>query len=513
MKLKKVFVVLLAIMLLTTALSGCGDKTSQTPNESNVTSEPTEEETVVEQEIKEIIVTYLTLGTTPKDLELVQDAVNEITEKEIGVRVKFYPISAFDTVTNYGVLIAGGEQIDLMMLILTPMQGFVSNGSLMPLDALIETYGSDLVPFDEQYGIFGKLNDEIYTIMPAGAAGGQGTYLMKKDVFASAGLEEKEGLYTYEDLTQIFAAVKEANPDMYPYGATGPNSKANYSQFQFFHMVDRVGGYESGVLMDTESTQLVNMFETQEYYDFLKNVRMWFEAGYVLPDAATNVTPYDSLIKAGTIAGYPMANAPTIVGTSEASWGGAVSLITTEKYRTSNFITGGWAVPITSKEPEAAIKFMNYLYNHDELTNLIQWGIEGTHYQVVDEENGIITFAEGIDFQTSPYYNSLGLWGNQINVHAWNPLSSSTLIKAFADECALNPTKAVGFSYYNEDLTTTVIAVNEVLNSYLPVLETGSANDLDAVYNEFISALKDAGIDELIADKQAKFDEWLSSQQ
>ncbi len=519
MKFKKVFMVFLAVILVCTAFAGCIKSSSETTSGSSVQSTFTEKttgtntETTAAQEIKEIIVTYLTMGTTPKDLGLVQDAVNEITEKEIGVRVKFYPMSAYDTISKYGVLLAGGERIDLMMLLLTPMNSFVVNGSLKPLGSLIESYGKDLIAFDEKYGIFGKIDGEIYTIMPVGLGGAfQGAYYVKENLFKNAKLELKNGIYTYDDLTEVFAAIKNSNPEIYPYGATGPNSKASYTQFAFLTMVDAVGAYNSGVLLDTKSTKLVNMFESKEYHDFLTQVRKWFESGYVLPDAATNQTPITTLVDAGTTAGYPMANTPIIVSSTTKAWGGVVILPTTEKFRASSMINGGWAVPITSKEPEAAIKFMNYLYTHDDLTNLIQWGIEGKHIEVVDKENGVITFADGLDVTTSPYYNSLGLWGNQINAYVWDPVGSKKFQQAFFDECSLNPTKAVGFNYYSPaELQNISIVVDEVLNQYMPTLETGSAKNLEAVYQEFIAKLKAAGIDKLIEDKQAKFDAWLNS--
>lgn len=43
-----------------------------------------------------IIVTYLTLGQTPADLQMVQDALNERTVKEIGVEVELKAVSAYD---------------------------------------------------------------------------------------------------------------------------------------------------------------------------------------------------------------------------------------------------------------------------------------------------------------------------------------------------------------------------------------------------------------------------------
>jgi len=50
-----------------------------------------------------------------------------------------------------------------------------------------------------------------------------------------------------------------------------------------------------------------------------------------------------------------------------------------------------------------------------------------------------------------------------------------------------------------------------VLSLYLPALESGSV-DLDIYYPEFIDALENAGINDVIADKQVHFDAWLAEQ-
>ena len=39
-------------------------------------------------DVDHIVMTYMTLGTTPTDLQMVQDALNERSTKEIGVEVE-----------------------------------------------------------------------------------------------------------------------------------------------------------------------------------------------------------------------------------------------------------------------------------------------------------------------------------------------------------------------------------------------------------------------------------------
>lgn len=49
--------------------------------------------------------------------------------------------------------------------------------------------------------------------------------------------------------------------------------------------------------------------------------------------------------------------------------------------------------------------------------------------------------------------------------------------------------------------------VQEVLNRYFPILESGSV-ELETNYNNFIQELKTAGIEKVIAEKQRQLDAW-----
>ena len=55
-------------------------------------------------------------------------------------------------------------------------------------------------------------------------------------------------------------------------------------------------------------------------------------------------------------------------------------------------------------------------------------------------------------------------------------------------------------------MTNEITALAAVAAQYVPALESGSV-DLDTYYPQFIQAMKDAGIDAVIADKQAQFNE------
>ena len=95
---------LAGMMTVMTALTGCGtdggkeesDSAQQSSAETGQSSEESQEDvsdTDAGEEPFEMVMSYIHPGTIPKDLQMVEDALNEITIPEINVKVTLYPIS------------------------------------------------------------------------------------------------------------------------------------------------------------------------------------------------------------------------------------------------------------------------------------------------------------------------------------------------------------------------------------------------------------------------------------
>ena len=94
------------------------------------------------------------------------------------------------------------------------------------------------------------------------------------------------------------------------------------------------------------------------------------------------------------------------------------------------------------------MKFLEKMYIDPEVANLLAWGIEGKHYQIIDEENGIIDYPEGVDASNIGYNLNLGwVFGNQFLDYIWN--GDSPTLWEETDEFNKNAqaSDAFGFSY------------------------------------------------------------------
>jgi len=525
---KKSLALLLSVAMAVSALTGCGSSggsaTSSTTESTTATTESdakaTDSSSTEAGKPDHIIMTYLTLGQTPKDLGMVQDAINAISVPEINVEVEFKPVAISESFTNYSTWIASGEQIDLMMLCFQDPSSYIDSGSIMPLDEYILTDAPDISTLGKDFPIFdgAKREGTTYGISTVNACYGKTAQIMiRKDYFDETGLQVKDK-YTYADLTEVFAAIKAKHPDTYPVGVLGADSNTTGSQYNRFNMVDTLGaGVDTGVLMDMKSTKVVNLFETDEYYQYLKQMKEWYDAGYVMQDAATTTGTMQELTGAGTTASslvYP--SEPTVAigyNMGFSAFGGAQPLTTTDVYMPSTSASSGtyWTIPVTSKNPNAAMKFLNLTYKSKELQNLFAFGIEGTHYVKTDVED-VVKYPDGIDANSNGYLCTLGVYGDKRQTYVMSPENSREVNDALTAKGMENRSVASekAYSYDSTNMSNQIIAVDTVLQQYLPALETGSVSDLDGTYKEFISALKAAGIDDIIADNQAQLDAAMS---
>ena len=136
----------------------------------------------------EMVMTYMHPGTVPKDLQMVEDALNEITIPEINVKVTLYPISMADRHTQQDLMIASGEKLDLVMILLENGPGvYVNKGQLLELDELFEEYCPDVAAAEGIAMAGGYFNNKLYAIPDEEKMGRQYGILMRQDLLDKIG--------------------------------------------------------------------------------------------------------------------------------------------------------------------------------------------------------------------------------------------------------------------------------------------------------------------------------------
>jgi len=489
---------LLCIVLLLAACGGEGSEGESTESVNNGSS----------AKIDEITVAFPMISTLLNEIPKIEEGINKVSKSKINTKVHLKAISSGEWGQQINLMLTGSETVDLMYVSGTLYPGMVSKNKLIKLDDLIEKYGSGI---KEAVG-----SDYIKVPMINGATYGVPTIrdlatsygiMMRKDLVDKYNID-LNAIQKLEDLDSVFKQIKDGE-GFEPLVPSGKGMSFLDAYMTWDSLGDNFGvlpGYDNEL-------KIANLYETDEYKYMLKLLRSWFANGYVVKDAAISMTsPWDRL-KADKGFAYFSSFKPGVA--EQESKAGGIELVgkeLTQVYARSGTVSNiMWGIPSISKNNETAMKFLNLMYSDKDIVNLLDWGIEGKHYQKVEGKEGVIRYVDGVDAKTTTYNMPLGyLFGNQFLSYTMEGDDPDIWSKmAEFNKNALH-SKAMGFTFDATPVKAEYAAVTNVVMQYRLPLETGSV-DPEKVLPEFVAKLNSAGMDKIMAEKQKQLDEWVKN--
>lgn len=516
MKLRLLSVVLV-VMMVTGLFSGCAKtKNDEDSAESATTESSTAEGATTEgataegataeakEEPKEIekIKIFVPSQGKSDDMDKVMEAVNAISREKIGVEVEFKAYDFGQWFQQYPLFLSGTEEVD----ILANYGGYlnaVSQGAAYDITNLIQEYGQDIIALEGEFLKSGEINGAQYAVPIYASYAWNMGIIYRKDIVEELGLEEEvANVKTLADWEVILAAVKEAKPDITPFVRNSGNAVSNF-QYGFWDTL----GNNYGVLMNGgDTTEVANLFETDQYKELCGVMNDWYNKGYSSKDIQTQTDSFTVLVQndaAFSTIGQTDFNTAFYQSTTCRKDMGAI-MLAEPVARTYNNVT--FTVMSNSEHPEAAVKFMNLWFSDVEVGNLISYGIEGEHYQL--DENGMGTYLDGQDAKSCTYHLGSAISNtNRIRWESENPEYSELLIESNTNA---KKSLALGFSFDPTNVTNEITQLDTVCSKYQVGLESG-ALDPEEYLPKFIEELKDAGIETVIAEKQKQLDAFLAA--
>ncbi|MFC4101253.1 ABC transporter substrate-binding protein [Paenibacillus xanthanilyticus] len=465
---------------------------------------------VPEQAQTDKLIMMFPAGSTPRDLPLVQAAINERLKPLIDATVELRPVDMGGWWDKTNLMFAKNEQIDLLFTAGWMRFGDeAAKGRFLPLSDLLRGYGEAITAtLDPSIVEAGQINGQIYGIAVNKEFAASKGVVMRKDLVEKYDID-LSGVRQLSDLTPILLTIKENEPGMVPLQAGADRSPFTFMmQYGLFDML----GDGPGVL-DRESrvTQVVNMVETPQFETYAKLMHAWNKAGFFNLDAAVSKDYEFEAVKAGSAFAYAESFKPGFDNQASRDTGMPMVTVTlTKPYTTTADTTSAmFAIPRTSKHPEKAMRLLNLLYADRELLNLLDWGIEGKHYVMKGE--GIIDYPPGVDAKTTGYnLNQPWIFGNQMHSYLWaneNPLLWEEY-KAFNAQA--EPSLALGFVFNPDPVKTEIAACGNVDQMFAPAINSGAV-DPAIVLPMYKEKLKAAGADVVIREKQRQLDAWVRS--
>jgi putative aldouronate transport system substrate-binding protein len=345
-----------------------------------------------------VTVKYLMPGGPPIAYDEVIAAVNEklVRDKNIRIEVAYIPWDVWDQRVN--LMLSTGEEFDIFHIMqpTVPLSSYQSMGGLTDITDLIDQYGPNLKKIITPDGFNAmRIDGRIYGI-PAEwvELAGEGVFALRKDVMDKLGLPMPKTNADLITIVEKAASVWDGNGKLYFtfLGSNGVNPLTShitslhreYSSFPFNVMdsvafVDRNGSVSSWI-------------ESEEFKKDAQWMRSAYQKGLVHPDILTAqqeqvanfIENGNWLVHFGTggsVRGVQANNNPNFKPEDFIG----VKLYPEKPDFAYQAVKNLNGVSSTSRHPEAAIKFFDWLYTNQENYNLFMYGREGIEYTMTPD--------------------------------------------------------------------------------------------------------------------------------
>lgn len=552
MKKRTICLLLAMIMVLSIVLAGCS-KTAETPaaDETPATTEPAEttdntetpeapEETAEPALEQKTIQLMITGAGKQANSDKVWAAFNEQLQQYVpNTTVEFIDVSFDEYSEKFSQVLASGEGVDLAWtgwLINKPQN--IADGNLRPLDDLLAEYGQGIVDIlgENVVEIHRNAADGKLYYLPSwqGLCGERRGWLVVTEIAELAGdtwIEDTEaalnkwrnnysGIEDFQAVldqaTKYLAAAKEAGK----LGAGINTGRAfGWSMYNGMYSFLGVGGAEIGITYCDGTFTVKDGVAGEHYKLYAKTMADWYKEGYIRSDimsvdTSTLTTPKNGEITDTT---YVFSCDPYLTEADQeaaiADAGMDMTYLPIEE--NAYLILGGdtsYAIPYCADEPERAMMVLNAIYSQPDLYNTLIYGIEGEDY--TKNADGTIT---------TSYVGASPTADDSYGIQRWiigsckNALiNNGTDPNYYADLEALEATAQVNpFLNFTFDRTNVEGICASILNVYYeygPQLDNGVAGDnWEELYNNYMAARKDAGIEELVTEFQNQLNAYIEA--
>lgn len=492
---KKYGMGILILVMLTSLLAGC--KKSGNDEHTASSEEP-------------YLVTMVVMGSQQNDEEKVEAEINALLKEELNTALDLVVLPWGSALQQMQLMLSGDEKIDVFVTGGSTAINQMKSGQIIDLSGLIDAYGHNLKAlFGEDVLNTISIDGFTYGVPLQFERGSVPAAYLRKDLVEKYAIDVSQ-IKEPKDLEKVFEMVKAGEPDM----TMLFSSATNDSPIDRLTTADLLGD-GNGVLMDpTTSTEVVNYYGTEEYFNKANMLFDWYEKGYINLDAATVNENWRSMIKAGNVFSLFYIYHPATLIEIESSTSYEFEVVKFQDKPTINsgaYQTFVYSIAQNSENPEKAMQTLDYIYQSEEIMNLLNWGIEGEHYVYKDKEKDIIGFPEGVTLEDVGYHMNLGWeFPNQFIAHIWEGSDPEQWKNMEQWNKTDKKSLAVGFTFDHTGLETQIATVKNVIDQYKGAIASGSVNPEEYI-PPFIEELEKAGIQDIIEEKQKQLDQWLQS--
>ncbi len=460
-------------------------------------------------------VTWIVVGTEAADNPEVFAKFNERLKELTGHTVKFEYIDQ----TQYDLKFAAGDGFDIILC--PDWLGYWQNVSKFAFMELTEDDFKQYTPFIWENGRemlnAAKFEGKYYAIPGINKYSPNRVLVARGDFMDELGIDN---LNTIDDIDAYLMGVadlkNQGKTSIVPYNAKGGAPWMIFSMWASDWGWAAPGSLSFGghyyYSVFDDNRELFVAVDKPEVKEYSEVVKKWYDAGVFSKSVLSNNTTAEEAYKNGKSA-FAWTSSPSSANVlyndlkaipGADKWDTRFYSMYSKLQKTYGYMNSAAAISATSKQKVASLEVLDAVYANKDLYRLIQFGIEGKHYELNENEEytplsenytpptmGIAS--KEYSFETKyDYPYALDLVEEMNNIAVSDPLVN----------CAINN---------DSEMTTLSVQLNDVFTEYSSPRMYGAVPSVDAAIKKEKEALKIAGIDKYMKKVQQQMDTYIET--
>ncbi len=438
----------------------------------------------------------VTVGSSSdKAIVRIENLLNEILEDELGVKIKIiqYSRREYNEKLSQNLLL-NNDFADMFCYIGTDnLMDYSRRGYISQLNNLIDDsdWLENSVP--RELWLTTSVNGKTFAVPSRTSLNYSVGFYARRDILDALGVAAGD-IKDIEDLHRLLIKVKENYPDMV---GVVPN---------YGYVIETMGqdplGDNLGVLIGNDSLQVENLYSSEIYSNWCHRMRKWYMQGLILENAPLTNDAATTMLKAYDGFGFfaKVNNYNTVEYTRlYGDFLEPIRLDETISNTSSSNI--GWCISSKSDLREEAFRLLEAMYSRKQIADIWAYGEEETDYERIDS-----THVTDIDNETLDLWETeRDTWPNYFVNSSW-VMQNGEDITTFG-EIGARRSPAMGFMFDSTFVEMEENYCKTIVDRYDMALVSGFI-DCDVYLDQFNEKLEEAGLSNIIVEKQRQIDKW-----
>ena len=387
---KKLFALVLALVLVFTVFAGCSGGGESSTGESSTAGDSGTDSSGESGDAlpaldtsEEVELVMYFISDRPAKYDEIEANFNELFKEKLNCTLKTQWIAWSDYTNKYPLLFSSGEKFDLAYTATwLGFSNYATKGAFMNLDELWPTYAPNNYALQSETALTqATLNGHLYVIPTLLATySAYGPYY--RTVFEDGAATYEGEVTNWEDYEEYMEWVQENTSISQPYGLSSGGSEIDDMFFTTKGRYNIRGTSWLSVDPYADTFTLVPNYENEYAMELLEMTKRWSDKGFWSKSALSDT---DSTKIQNGIAATDIHNVDTYQSRyiDKPEWGFKYTNFV-EDVSNLPFTQDACVIPTTSENPERALALWDYITTDEEAYRAFVYGIEGTSYEIID---------------------------------------------------------------------------------------------------------------------------------